>query len=116
MISNEEMYEFASQIAGITDSDLQQYKCGGKTKKKACGGKTEKNACGSKMKKSQSGSVLKNIKNKYEDMKMKAKTIQQQDSLRREKQNNPQNFNKNGSRKYDPKKDNKTNENWRPGK
>lgn len=33
MISNEEMYEFASQIAGITDNDLQQYKCGGKAKK-----------------------------------------------------------------------------------
>lgn len=38
MISKEEMYDFASQIAGITDADLQQYKCGGKTKKKACGG------------------------------------------------------------------------------
>ena len=39
MISKEEMYEFASQIAGITDADLEAYKCGGKTKKKAIGGK-----------------------------------------------------------------------------
>ena len=38
MISKEEMYEFASQIAGITDADLEAYKCGGKTKKKAGGG------------------------------------------------------------------------------
>lgn len=37
MISNEEMYEFASQIAGITDEDLKQYKCGGRMKKD-CGG------------------------------------------------------------------------------
>ena len=43
MISKEEMYDFASQIAGITDSDLQQYKCGGKTKMK-------KNCSGAKMK------------------------------------------------------------------
>jgi len=34
MISKEEMYEFASQIAGITESDLEAYKCGGKTRKK----------------------------------------------------------------------------------
>lgn len=38
MISKEEMYEFASQIAGITDSDLEAYRCGGKTKKKKDGG------------------------------------------------------------------------------
>ena len=39
MISKEEMYEFASQIAGITDSDLEAYRCGGKTKmKKKSGG------------------------------------------------------------------------------
>lgn len=52
MISNEEMYEFASQIAGITDSDLQQYKCGGKTKmKKDCGGAKMKLQEGKKVKK-----------------------------------------------------------------
>jgi hypothetical protein len=34
MISKEEMYDFASQIAGITESDLEAYKCGGKTRKK----------------------------------------------------------------------------------
>ena len=39
MISKEEMYDFASQIAGITDADLEAYKCGGKTKKKQSGGK-----------------------------------------------------------------------------
>lgn len=39
MISKEEMYEFASQIAGITDADLEAYRCGGKTKKKESGGK-----------------------------------------------------------------------------
>ena len=39
MISKEEMYEFASQIAGITDADLEAYRCGGKTKKKEAGGK-----------------------------------------------------------------------------
>lgn len=33
MITNEEMYNFASQIAGIKDSDLEIYKCGGKAKK-----------------------------------------------------------------------------------
>lgn len=33
MISKEEMYDFASQIAGITESDLEAYKCGGKTRK-----------------------------------------------------------------------------------
>lgn len=50
MISNEEMYEFASQIAGITDSDLQQYKCGGKTKmKKNCGGSKMKLEEGKKL-------------------------------------------------------------------
>lgn len=48
MISKEEMYDFASQIAGISDSDLQQYKCGGKTKKEACGGKTKKMEKGDK--------------------------------------------------------------------
>ena len=57
MISKEEMYDFASQIAGISDSDLQQYKCGGKTKKKACGGnmKPKKEACGGKTKKMEKG-------------------------------------------------------------
>lgn len=34
MISKEEMYEFASQIAGITDSDLEAYRGGGKTTKR----------------------------------------------------------------------------------
>ena len=38
MISKEEMYDFASQIAGITESDLEAYKCGGKTRKKQFGG------------------------------------------------------------------------------
>lgn len=38
MISKQEMYEFASQIAGITESDLEVYKCGGKTRKKQFGG------------------------------------------------------------------------------
>lgn len=33
MISKEEMYDFASQIAGITESDLEVYKCGGKAHK-----------------------------------------------------------------------------------
>ena len=43
MITNEEMYNFASQIAGIKDSDLEIYKCGGKAKKKMeDGGKSPK--------------------------------------------------------------------------
>lgn len=43
MITKEEMYEFASNIAGITDADLAMYKCGGKTKKMQNGGKEVKN-------------------------------------------------------------------------
>lgn len=33
-------YEFFKQFAGVTEEDLQAYKCGGKTKKvqKDCGG------------------------------------------------------------------------------
>ena len=33
-----EYYDFFKDFAGVTEKDLQQYKCGGKTKKKACGG------------------------------------------------------------------------------
>lgn len=41
-------YEFFKQFAGVTEEDLQVYKCGGKTKKvkKDCGG-----GCAAKMKK-----------------------------------------------------------------
>ena len=49
MITNEEMYNFASQIAGIKDSDLEIYKCGGKakkTKKMEKGGKGNDNGNG----------------------------------------------------------------------
>ena len=40
-------YEFFKQFAGVTESDLQMYKCGGKSKKvkKDCGG-----GCAVKMK------------------------------------------------------------------
>lgn len=33
-----EYYDFFKDFAGVTEKDLQQYKCGGKAKKKACGG------------------------------------------------------------------------------
>lgn len=65
MISKEEMYEFASQIAGITDSDLEAYRCGGKAKMK---------------KKSGGGNILDDVKNvftpvrKQIDKKLKEKT------------------------------------------
>lgn len=62
MISKEEMYDFASQIAGITDADLQQYKCGGKTKmKKDCGGSKIKLQEGKKI------TVKKTTQNPYSD-------------------------------------------------
>ena len=100
MISNEEMYEFASQIAGITDNDLQQYKCGGKTKKSV-----KKMEEGKKI-----GELgvknLKNLKNKSFD------TYRQQKELEKEKQEHTERFNKDGSRKYNTEEP--TNEDWNP--
>lgn len=49
-----EYYDFFKDFAGVTEKDLQQYKCGGKAKKKACGG--------IKMKKMEGGSWFYKIK------------------------------------------------------
>lgn len=100
MISNEEMYDFASQIAGITDADLQQYKCGGKTKKKEEGGwfKTP------------------NLKQKKQDLEIRIQHKQAVDSLTKEQKEHPERFDKNGNRKYNKADDKKTNEDWKPGK
>lgn len=101
MISNEEMYEFASQIAGITDSDLQQYKCGGKAKmKKDCGGA-----------KLQQGNKFKQFQ---QDYRLKQEQEKQAKKLQEEKKNHPERFDSRGNRKYTKEQDTPTNENQRP--
>lgn len=97
MISKEEMYEFASQIAGITDADLEAYKCGGKAKKKAEGGWLTKKV----------NSSMQRVK---ERVKMEEDTKKQQEKLRKEKELHPERFNENGSRKYNKNDDLPTNE------
>lgn len=57
MISKEEMYEFASQIAGITDADLEAYKCGGKAKK------PKKMQHGQSIKSAGDGTLFEKVKN-----------------------------------------------------
>lgn len=101
MISNEEMYEFASQIAGITDADLQQYKCGGKTKKDQRGAKM------------QAGNKFKQVQ---ENAKLKREHEEQVKKLQEEKKNHPERFDSNGNRKYTKEQDTPTNENWNPNK
>ena len=102
MISKEEMYDFASQIAGITDADLQQYKCGGKTKKmkKDCGGA-----------KLQAGNKFKQVQ---QNAKLKQEREQQIRKLQEEKKNHPERFDSRGNRKYTKEQDTPTNENQRP--
>lgn len=99
MISNEEMYEFASQIAGITDDDLKQYKCGGRMKKDCKGAKM------------QAG-------NKFKQVQQNAKLKQEQEQwvkkLQEEKKNHPERFDSRGNRKYTKEQDTPTNEDQKP--
>ena len=77
MISNEEMYEFASQIAGISDSDLQQYKCGGKTKKMQKGKKVDEDANDNAMNLSDLNYVRQHV-NKLDQEEAKRKKLEEQ--------------------------------------
>ena len=99
MISKEEMYDFASQIAGITDADLQQYKCGGKTKK---------NEDGAKMSPAE----------KFRLAKQRGQALDQQrkaeQELRKEKQEHPERFDSRGNRIYTKSQDTPTNEDQKP--
>lgn len=119
MISKEEMYEFASQIAGITDADLEAYKCGGKAKKKAEGGNIF-----DKVKRAVTP-VNKQINSEVQKRKPKKlmdsfpgtsdeATKRQQEQLREERQGHPERFNEDGSRKYNKSQDKPTNENTKP--
>ena len=112
MISNEEMYEFTSQIAGISDSDLQQYKCGGKAKK---------------VKKAEEGNIASRLKKGYEKTMDKMSTLKSKvDSdvtsaesiakLKEDKKRNPNKYDSRGNLKYNKKDDKSNNENWKPGK
>lgn len=103
MISNEEMYEFASQIAGIKDTDLQIYKTGGKTKKD-CGGAKLKLQDGNKFKQAQ------------ENAKLKQQREEQIKKLQDEKKKHPERFDSKGNRKYTKEQDTPTNEDWNPNK
>lgn len=118
MISKEEMYEFASQIAGITDADLEAYRCGGKTKTKKM---SEGNNIFKKIKKGVTEAVTP-VKTQVEKIK-KNKTINietypgttkdvqgKANQLRQERLQHPERFNENGSRKYNKNDDLPTNE------
>lgn len=115
MISKEEMYEFASQIAGITDADLEAYKCGGKTKKKAEGGNIfdKVKRVATPIKKQINSEVQKRKPKKLMDSfpgTSDEATKRQQDQLREEKYKHPERFNEDGSRKYNKNNDLPTNE------
>lgn len=119
MISKEEMYEFASQIAGITDADLEAYKCGGKTKKKAGGGNIF-----DKVKRAVTP-INKQINSEVQKRKPRKSidsfpgtsdeaTKRQQEKLREEIYKHPERFNEDGSRKYNKSQDKPTNEDVKP--
>ena len=119
MISKEEMYEFASQIAGITDADLEAYRCGGKTKKKAEGGNIF-----DKVKRAVTP-INKQINSEVQKIKPRKSidsfpgtsdeaTKRQQEKLREEEYKHPERFNKDGSRKYNKSQDKPTNEDVKP--
>ena len=119
MISKEEMYEFASQIAGITDADLEVYRCGGKTKKKAEGGNIF-----DKVKRAVTP-INKQINSEVQKRKPRKSidsfpgtsdeaTKRQQEKLREEEYKHPERFNKDGSRKYNKSQDKPTNEDVKP--
>lgn len=117
MISKEEMYEFASQIAGITDADLEAYKCGGKTKKKAEGGNILNKIKGAVA--SVNSEVQKRKSKKSTDSfsgASDASVERQQDRLREERYRHPERFNENGSRKYNKSQDKPTNEDIKPSR
>lgn len=119
MISKEEMYEFASQIAGITDADLEAYKCGGKTKKKAEGGNIFDKVKGAvtPIKKQINSEVQKRKPKKLMDSfpgTSDEATKRQQEQLKEEKYKHPERFNEDGSRKYNKSQDKPTNENIKP--
>ena len=122
MISKEEMYEFASQIAGITDADLEAYRCGGKTKTKKM---SEGDNIFKKIKKGVTEAftpIQTQIDKEIEKRKRNGiinietypgmtKDVQEKaDQLRRERQQHPERFNENGSRKYNKNNDLPTNE------
>lgn len=112
MISNEEMYEFASQIAGISDSDLQQYKCGGKAKKVK---KAEEGNIASRLKKGYEKTMdrMSTLKSKVDSDITAAESIKK---LKEDKKRNTSKYDSRGNLKYNKADDKKTNEDWKPGK
>jgi hypothetical protein len=75
-------YEFFKQFAGVTESDLQMYKCGGKSKKvqKDCGG-----GCAAKIRKHEEGGIQ-NKKYSYNiEQKSSSTRVAQPEYLRNNK-------------------------------
>ena len=75
-------YEFFKQFAGVTESDLQMYKCGGKSKKvqKDCGG-----GCAAKIKKHEEGGVQKKKYNYDIEQKPSSTRVAPPENLRNNK-------------------------------
>lgn len=110
MISNEEMYEFASQIAGITDEDLKQYKCGGRMKKDDGGVLSKAQKLFSQK--------MNEAKTLYSKLDSDIKVAEAKKKLEEERKKHPEYFDNNGNIKYTKetakKYDRPTNEDQRP--